>query len=214
MIVKKIKGLWMIITAFIPIIWIMIFVNILFDVNHLVNSSLNTINSTFSGMVATFENSANSLNNSVESPIRNIEKSLSEVSQRVNSIPVNIQTPDIQLPDAKLPFELPTIPSFDISIPGLKDVKNILTKNFNILDKFNEVIGNIPNFEQNQVYFQEMVIGVQNSVKELQIITIKIIALVIIGAIIIIPFLMRLFITPYIRWTHSRLRKGWELMSN
>ena len=211
MILNKIKGLWMITTAFIPIVWIMIFLNILFDVNHLAHSSVSTINSTFSGMTATFDNSANSLNNSME-PIRNLEKSLSEVSQRVNNIPVNIQTPDINFPDARLPFELPTIPSFDILIPGLKDVKNILTKNFDILDKFNELIGSISNFEQNQAYYQEIILGIQNSIKELQTIAIKVIALVVVGAIIIIPFLIRLFITPYIKWTRNRITTGWKLI--
>lgn len=211
MVVNKIKGLWMILTAFIPIVWIMIFLNILFDVNHLAHSSVNTINSTFSGMTATFDNSANSLNNTME-PIRNLEKSLSEVSQKVNNIPVNIQTPDIKFPDARLPFELPTIPSFDILIPGLTQVKDILANNFDILDKFNETIGSISNFEQNQAYYQEIILGIQNSIKELQTIATKVIILVIVGAIIIIPFLIRLFITPYIRWTRNRITTGWKLI--
>jgi hypothetical protein len=210
---NKIKGLWMIFTAFIPIVWIVIFLNILFDVNHLAHSSVNTINSTFSEITATFDNSANSLNNSMQ-PIRNLEKSLSEVSQRVNNIPVDIQTPVIKLPDAKLPFELPTIPSFDILIPGLKDVKNILANNFDILDKFNETIGSISNFEQSQTYYQETILGIQNSIQELQTIAIKIIILVVVGAIIIIPFLIRLFITPYIKWTRNRITTGWKLICN
>lgn len=211
MVVNKIKGLWMILTAFIPIVWIMIFLNILFDVNHLAHSSVNTINSTFSGMTATFDNSANSLNNTMK-PIRNLEKSLSEVSQKVNNIPVNIQTPDIKFPDARLPFELPTIPSFDILIPGLTQVKDILANNFDILDKFNETIGSISNFEQNQAYYQEIILGIQNSIKELQTIAIKVIILVVVGAIIIIPFLIKLFITPYIRWTRNRITTGWKLI--
>ena len=211
MVVNKIKGLWMIFTAFIPIVWVMIFLNLLFDVNHLAHSSVNTINSTFSGITATFDNSANSLNNSME-PIRNLEKSLSEVSQKVSNIPVNIQTPAIQLTDAKLPFELPAIPSFDILIPGLTQVKDILANNFDILDKFNETIGSISNFEQNQAYYQEIILGIQNSIKELQAIAIKVIILVVVGAIIIIPFLIRLFITPYIRWTRNRITTGWKLI--
>ena len=184
MITKRITGLWMILTAFIPILWIMIFLNIIFDISHLANSSLNTIDRTFSGMVATLDNSTKSLHNSME-PIRNLEKSLSEVSQKVSNIPVNIQTPEIKLPDAQLPFELPTISSIDILIPGLNDVKNILNQNFDILDKFNEAIGSIANFEQNQVYYDEIILGIQNSTKELQNIVIKILALVIIGGIII-----------------------------
>ena len=211
MVVNKIKGLWMIFTAFIPIVWVMIFLNILFDVNHLAHSSVNTINSTFSGITATFDNSANSLNNSME-PIRNLENSLSEVSQKVSNIPVDIQTPAIKLTDAKLPFELPTIPSFDILIPGLKQVKDILANNFDILDKFNETIGSISNFEQNQAYYQEIILGIQNSIKELQTIAIKVIIFVAVGAIIIIPFLIRLFITPYIRWTRNRITRGWMLI--
>lgn len=210
MIVNKIKGLWMIFTALIPIAWIMIFLNILFDINHLAHSSVNTINSTFSGMTV-FSDSANSLNNSME-PIRSLEKSLSEVSQKVYNIPVDIQTPVITFPDANLPFELPTIPSFDVLIPGLKDVKNILANNFDILDKFNQLIASISNFEQNQVYYQEIILGIQNSIKELQTIAIKIIVLVVVGAIIIIPFFIKLFITPYFRWTHNRITTGWKLI--
>lgn len=211
MILSKFKGLWMIFTALIPIIWIAILLNILFDVNHLAHSSVKTINSSFSGIITSLDSSTNSLSNSVE-PIRNFENTLSEVSQKVNNIPVNIQTPAITLPDAKLPFELPTIPSFDIFIPGLKDVKNILANNFDILNKFNQEITSIAGFEQTQRYYQGVILSVQESIKEMQIIAFKIIALVVIGAIIIIPFLMKLLITPYIRWTRNRITTGWKLI--
>ncbi|BAY82697.1 hypothetical protein NIES267_21810 [Calothrix parasitica NIES-267] len=213
MILSKIKGLWMIFTAFIPIIWIVILLNIIFDVNHLAHSSVKTINSSFSGMIATLDNSTNSLSNSVE-PIRNLENTLSEVSQKVNNIPVNIKTPAISLTDAKLPFELPTIPSFDIFIPGLKDVKNILANNFDILNKFNQEISSIAGFEQTQRYYQGIILSMQESIKEMQIIAFKIIALVVIGAIIVIPFLVKLIITPYIRWTRNRITTGWKLISS
>ena len=211
MVLSKIKGLWMIITAFIPIIWIVIFLNIIFDINHLAHSSVKTINNSFSGMVATLDSSTNSLSNSVE-PIRNLENTLSEVSQKVNNIPVNIQTPPITFPDVKLPFELPTIPSFDILIPGLKDVKNILDNNFDILNKFHQEISSIASFEQSQAYYQGMILSIQESFKELQIIAFKVIALVVIGAIVVIPLLIRLLITPYIRWTHNRITTGWKLI--
>lgn len=211
MILSKFKGLWMIFTALIPIIWIAILLNILFDVNHLAHSSVKTINSSFSGIITSLDSSTNSLSNSVE-PIRNFENTLSEVSQKVNNIPVNIQTPAITLPDAKLPFELPTIPSFDIFIPGLKDVKNILANNFDILNKFNQEITSIAGFEQTQRYYQGVILSVQESIKEMQIIAFKIIALVVIGAIIIIPFLIKLLITPYIRWTRNRITTGWKLI--
>lgn len=211
MILSKFKGLWMIFTALIPIIWIAMLLNILFDVNHLAHSSVKTINSSFSGIITSLDSSTNSLSNSVE-PIRNFENTLSEVSQKVNNIPVNIQTPAITLPDAKLPFELPTIPSFDIFIPGLKDVKNILANNFDILNKFNQEITSIAGFEQTQRYYQGVILSVQESIKEMQIIAFKIIALVVIGAIIIIPFLIKLLITPYIRWTRNRITTGWKLI--
>ena len=211
MILNKIKGLLMIITALIPIIWVVIFLNIIFDINHLAHTSVKTINSTFSGMISTLDNSANSLNNSIE-PIRNLEKTLSEVSQKVNNIPVNIQTPVITLTDEKLPFELPTIPSFNILIPGLKDVKNILTNNFDILDKFNQEIGSIANLEQSQLYYQRIIVSIQESIKELQIIALKIIALVVVGVIITIPLLVKLLITPYLRWTHNKITTGWKLI--
>ncbi|MGF1677217.1 MAG: hypothetical protein ACFCUV_26550 [Rivularia sp. (in: cyanobacteria)] len=82
-----------------------------------------------------------------------------------------------------------------------------------ILSKFNEIIGSIPDTTQ-KGYYQEMLLEVQNLVKDLQIITIKILALILFGATIIIPLLIRLLITPYLKWTHSRVRKGWELISN
>lgn len=211
MVLSKFKGLWMIFTALIPIIWIAMLLNILFDVNHLAHSSVKTINSSFSGIITSLDSSTNSLSNSVE-PIRNFENTLSEVSQKVNNIPVNIQTPAITFPDAKLPFELPTIPSFDIFIPGLKDVKNILANNFDILNKFNQEITSIAGFEQTQRYYQGVILSVQESIKEMQIIAFKIIALVVIGAIIIIPFLIKLLITPYIRWTRNRITTGWKLI--
>lgn len=211
MILSKVKGLWMIFTALIPIIWIVIFLNIIFDVNHLAHSSVKTINSSFSGIITTLDNSTNSFSSSVE-PIRNLEKTLSEASQKVNNIPVNIQTPPIALPDAKLPFELPTIPSFDILIPGLKDVKNILSNNFDILNRFNQEISSIANFEETQRYYQGIIFSVQEFIKELQTIAFKIIALVVIGAIIFIPLLIKLLITPYIRWTRNRITTGWKLI--
>lgn len=211
MVLSKFKGLWMIFTALIPIIWIAMLLNILFDVNHLAHSSVKTINSSFSGIITSLDSSTNSLSNSVE-PIRNFENTLSEVSQKVNNIPVNIQTPAITLPDAKLPFELPTIPSFDIFIPGLKDVKNILANNFDILNKFNQEITSIAGFEQTQRYYQGVILSVQESIKEMQIIAFKIIILFVVGAVILIPFLIKLLITPYIRWTRNRITTGWKLI--
>ncbi len=213
MILNKIKGFWILTTAFIPILWMMILINIIFDINHLAHSSVKTINSTFSGMVATLDSSANSLNNSIE-PIRNLERSLSEASQKVSSIAVDIQTPEIKLPDAQLPFELPVIPSFDIFIPGLKDVKNILDSNFDILGNLNQGIASISNFGQNQIYNQELILGIQSSIQEIQDIAIKIIVLVVVGAIIIIPLFLRLLITPYIKWTRNRITTGWKLICN
>ncbi|MBE9215287.1 hypothetical protein IQ247_21930 [Plectonema cf. radiosum LEGE 06105] len=210
---KKIKGFWMIVSAFIPIFWIIICISIFFDMSHLINSTVNQINSTFIGIVSTLEQTTDSLNISVE-PIGNLETTLSQVSQRIVTIPVEIKIPEIKIPDTKLPIKLPSIPGFDIPVPGLKDTKNILAENFVILSKINEAIGNIPDIRQIQGYYQEMLLEVQDLAKDLQIIAIKILALILFGAAIIIPLLIRLLITPYLKWTHARVRKGWELISN
>ena len=101
---KKIKGLYRIINAFIPIVWIMIFVSIFFDVSHLANTSINRINGTFISAIATLEEAADSLNNSVKS-IGNLEATLSQVSQQIKSIPEEIKIPDIQIPDANFPIK-------------------------------------------------------------------------------------------------------------
>ncbi|MBF2017308.1 MAG: hypothetical protein IGS23_19315 [Rivularia sp. T60_A2020_040] len=210
---KKIKGLWMIVSALMPIFWILICISIFLDVSHLINGTVNQVNSTFVGIVSTLEQTTDSLNISVE-PIGNLETTLSQLSQKINTIPVEIKIPELKIPDTKLPVKLPSIPGFDIPVPGLKDTKNILAENFVILSKFNELIGSIPDIKEIQGYYQEMLLEVQNLVKELQIIALKILALILFGAAIMIPLLIRLLITPYLKWTHTRVRKGWELMSN
>lgn len=194
MILNKIKGLWMIISAFIPIIWIGIFINMLLDINHLFNSYLNTINSAFAGITSTLNQSADALNDSVE-PIREVQVYLSDVSQKISSIP-------------------DTIPRFNLSVPGITDVKNLLVNNFNILDKLSEVVNDITSIGQIQGYYQQIVVGIQKAVQELQIIGIKILTLIILGLMIVIPFLIQVFITPYIRWAHRRVKRGWQLINN
>ncbi len=210
MILNKTKGLWMIVSAFIPIFWIIIFLSLFIDLSDLINGSVNQINSTFAGVAATLEQ-ATSINFSIE-PISNLQTTLSQVSQQINTIPVEINFPEIRIPDTKLPIKIPSIPGFDIPVPGLKDVKNVLGENLVILSKFNDKIADIPDIKQIQGYYQEMAVGVQNLVKDLQAIAIKILALIVVGVAIVVPFIIRLFVTPYIKWTHGRVRKGWELI--
>ncbi len=191
MIIRKSRGLWMIITALMPIIWILIFLNIIYDVSQLFNNFFYTINSSLNGIVTTLQQS---LNDSVE-PIRNVQAYLSDVSQKISSIP-------------------DTIPRLNISVAGIKDLKNMLTNNFNILDKLSGVLEDITSIGQIQGYYQEIAIKVQQSIQELQIIGIKILVLIFLGVMIIIPSLIRLLITPYIQWACLRIRRGWQLICN
>lgn len=194
MIIRKSRGLWMIITALMPIIWILIFLNIIYDVSQLFNNFFYTINSSLNGIVTTLQQSVDSLNDSVE-PIRNVQAYLSDVSQKISSIP-------------------DTIPRLNISVAGIKDLKNMLTNNFNILDKLSGVLEDITSIGQIQGYYQEIAIKVQQSIQELQIIGIKILVLIFLGVMIIIPSLIRLLITPYIQWACLRIRRGWQLICN
>lgn len=192
MILKKIRGLWMILTAFIPIIWIVLFINIIIDVYHLINSYLNTFNNAFTEISATLEQSANSINNSVEQ-IREVQDNLSNVSEKINNIPE-------------------TIPGFNISVPGIEDLKNMLKNNFNILEGFSDVIDDITVIGKIQGYYQEIVTEVQKSVKTLQIIGIKFLVLIVFAVTMIVPCLIQIFIIPYFRWTQNRIKRGWQLI--
>ncbi|MGF1677216.1 MAG: hypothetical protein ACFCUV_26545 [Rivularia sp. (in: cyanobacteria)] len=98
---NKIKGLWMIVSAFMPIFWILICISIFIDVSHLINVTVNQVNSTFVGIVSTLEQTTDSLNISVE-PIGNLETTLSQLSQKINTIPIEIKIPELKIPFSKI----------------------------------------------------------------------------------------------------------------
>jgi hypothetical protein len=232
---KKIKGLWIIINALIPIIWIMIFASIFFDVNHLINSSVNRINSTFIEMVATLEQATDSLNSSVE-PIENLSVTLSQVSQKIDNIPEEIKIPEIKIPDANLPLkpkvkikntsiprarieindikiDMPTIPGFTISLVSIDDLKTFLKTDIKILEALKQVVGIIPNLEAVKEYGQKIIYGTGEIGNLIQSIADKFIFLFIILTslgIIAIPFL----IGKYLNRLRDQITQGWLLLKN
>ncbi|MEM9927236.1 MAG: hypothetical protein AAF915_26420, partial [Cyanobacteria bacterium P01_D01_bin.50] len=73
---------------------------------------------------------------------------------------------------------------------------------------------NIPNLEAIREDSQKIVVEVQKLFKALQLLANKILILIVLGAMIIIPLIMRLIITPFIRWFYITIRRGWELIIN
>jgi hypothetical protein len=237
---RKINGLLIIIIALMPVILITTFtitlMTVVNDVKTFVNGPINEINTTLIQVRQTASQAGEAIGKSLE-PIKEVNQDIKQALKQVDNLylPEKVSLPNIGIPNLQLPVKpdvtisgkfppkvnikmedisvtMPTIPGFDIPVPGLKDVKNILENNFIILGQFSEVVGSIPYLEPIREDSQKIVIGVQNLVKDLQTIAIKILALIVLGAMIIIPFLIRLFITPYIKWAHGRVRKGWELI--
>ncbi len=234
-ILKKLKGLYIIINALIPIVWIIIFFSIFFDVSHLVNSSVNRINSTFISMVTTLEQATNSLNSSVQ-PIDNLEATLFQVSQKISSIPESIKIPDIQIPDANLPLkpkvkiidnsapifrieidnikiDMPTIPGFTIPLVNLDNLKTFLKTDIEILSELKQIVGIIPNLDVVKEYGQEIVFGTGEIGNLIQSIANKFIILFIIVASIS-AIAIPLLIFKYLKWVGDRFTKGWLLLNN
>ncbi len=233
MILKKIKGLYMIINPHIPIICMIIFVSIFFDLSHLANTSVNRINNTFVGAIATLEKAADSLNNTVES-IGNLEATLSQVYRQINSIPEEIKIPDIQIPDANLPIkpkvkisknlvprvsldnirvDMPTIRGFGIPLVNIDQLKDVLETNIKILEAFKQLIGIIPNLDAVKEYGQNIInrtgeIGnlIQSIVDKFMFLFIMLAIIAIIGA----PGL----IFKYLNWVRYQVTKGWLLLNN
>ncbi|MGD1914320.1 MAG: hypothetical protein ACFB2X_26830 [Rivularia sp. (in: cyanobacteria)] len=241
-ITTKISGLLMIIYALIPMILITAFtitlLTIVNDVRIFVSGPINEINTTLIQVRQTAEQAGEQLGKSLE-PIQQVNRDIQKALKQVDNlyIPDKISVPNLGIPNLKLPVKpnvkisgklppkvnikmdkvsvnMPSIRGFDIPVPGLKDVKSILENNFVILGQFNEVVGNIPNLEAIREDSQKIVVEVQKLFKDLQSIGYKILILIILGAMILIPIIMKLIITPFIRWFYITIRRGWELISN
>ncbi len=237
---RKINGLLIVIYALMPVILITTFtitlLTVINDVTTFISGPVNQINTTLTQARTSAEQAGEAIGKSLE-PIQQVNQEIKEALKKVDNlyIPEKVSLPNLGIPNLQLPVKpdvrisgefppkvnirmqdisvaMPTIPGFDIPVPGLTDVKNILENNFVILSQFSEVVGSIPYLETIREDSQNIVIGVQNLVKDLQIIAIKILALIVLAAMTIIPFLIKLFIVPYIRWAQVRVRKGWELI--
>ncbi|GEM_PF-3569105 len=241
-IVRKIRGLLMIVYGSMPIILITIFtitlLGIVNDVRIFVSGPINEINTTLIQVKETAEKAGEKIGKSLE-PIQQINQEIQQGLNQIDTlyIPDKITVPNLGIPRVELPVKpnvkisgklppkvnikmenvsvnMPTIPGFDVPIPGFTDVKNILENNFVILGQFSEVVGSIPYLESIREDSQIIVTEVQELVKELQFVAIKFLVLIVLGIIILIPVIIRLFVTPYITWTYGKFKRGWQLMTS
>ncbi|MEM9926741.1 MAG: hypothetical protein AAF915_23830, partial [Cyanobacteria bacterium P01_D01_bin.50] len=214
-ITRKISGVLIVIYALIPMILITAFtitlLTIVNDVRIFVSGPINEINTTLIQVKQTAEQAGEQLGKSLE-PIKQVNRDIQEVLKEVDNlyIPDKITVPNLGIPSVKLPVKpnvkiksklppkvnvkmedvsvrMPTIPGFDIPVPGLRNVKSILENNFVILGQFNEIVGNIPNLEAIREDSQKIVVEVQKLFKALQLLANKILILIVLGAMIIIP---------------------------
>ena len=190
----------MIVSAFIPIIWIIIFISIFFDIWNLLNGPIFQINSLIDSIINHLKGTTDFLIKSVK-PMGSLGDKLFEVTQEIKDIPIEVKT---------------TISGRDIaiSIPGLKEVKSILESNLNILNTLTQVVSKITSLSVIQQEITEIQQEVTIFNHQLQEIAVKILALIVLAVTIIIPLLIQLLITPYIRWANHRIRRGWELTMN
>lgn len=195
-VVRKIKGLLIIIYALTPIILITIFgitlFNIVNDIKTLVGEPINQINTNLTQVKQNAVETGKIIDNSLK-PVQEVSIEITKILGTVNNLPI---------PD--------TLKNFSI----FQSIQDILTDNFNMLNDFSKAVINLTDFNIIFNDYNQIIEEIQKLAINLQTLATELINLIFIGTMIIFMFLIQLFIIPYVRWVYRRVRKGWQLICN
>lgn len=168
----------------------------------------------------------------VMDPIKKVGEGVKKVTQTVGNIPTDVSIPSISIPKANLPVKpnvkmkgvvpnikmekvkvnMPSIPRFTLPIAGLKQVKEVISDNLGILGELNNIFKGIPNLSALREDAQALVGGVKNLLDGVKKIGIKIVIILLLLALIIIPWLWSVYVAPYFRWLNQSFTKGWRMI--
>lgn len=195
-VVRKIKGLLIIIYALTPIILITIFgitlFNIVNDIKTLVGEPINQINTNLTQVKQNAVETGKIIDNSLK-PVQEVSTEITKMLGTVN----NLSIPD-------------TLKNFSI----FQSIQDILTDNFNMLNDFSKAVISLTDFNIIFNDYNQIIEEIQKLAINLQTLATELINLIFIGTMIIFMFLIQLFIIPYVRWVYHRVRKGWQLICN
>ena len=143
----------------------------------------------------------NDVRDFVSGPINQIDSNLTQLQSNVGEAGKIIET------------SLEPIKKFNQDIQhAFEVVEQVpIIGNIKVTD-FSDAFNSIPQIQQLFEYSQSTLLQLEQSFKELQNIAMEILTLIALGGTIIILLFLQLFIVPYIRWMHNRIKRGWELI--
>ena len=107
---------------------------------------------------------------------------------------------------------MPTVPGFTLSVDGLQRVKDVLQDNLNILGDLNGITGALPDFSALRAHAQSVGESARTVLSGITRIGIKVLAIAFLAALIVIPWVLNVYVMPYVRWSFGSLRAGWQLL--
>jgi hypothetical protein len=107
---------------------------------------------------------------------------------------------------------MPTVPGFNLSVNGLQRVKDVLRDNLNILGKLNGITAALPDLSALSLHARSIGESVRTLASGMIRIGIKVLAIVILMALIVVPWAFNVYVVPYARWSLGSFRAGWDLL--
>ena len=168
----------------------------------------------------------------IAAPIASVNGKVADALRTVDTIPTQVAVPALRIPDANLPVHpnvrmqnsipridmtsvrvaMPTVPGFTLSVDGLQRVKDVLRDNLNILGALNGITAALPDLRGLSAHVQAIGENARMLLSGTTRIGIKVLAIVILAALIVTPWAINVYVMPYVRWSFGSLRTGWKLL--
>ena len=134
---------------------------------------------------------------------------------------VNIPKPSIPNPIPSVRVEwhnrrvqIPAIPATTIPVPGLSQVKDLLTQNTAILSDLKQLVGTVPVLVTLRDHVTTVVDNLQPWLRALSHLGGKVVLLLVLIACLVVPIGVRIYVVTYVRHLFEQFRMGWALVSN
>ena len=217
--------------AILAVVAILLSLSIVNDIRGLLAGPLDSFGMVVAEIKESATKTGEAIGNVVD-PIAKLNRKVNSALSAVSDIPTQVRVPALPIPDANLPVNpdvkiqgsrptiqmrnvrapMPTIPSFTLTIEGLKQVKTVLQDNFNIIGALNGIVEGIPNLNALRGEFQSLVDSTQQLISFMKSIGIKLLIIIILAVLIVAPWFYVVYVKPYFSWSFGYISRGWHLL--
>lgn len=138
---------------------------------------------------------------------------------KVDNPQPSIPTPNVPTPVPSVRVEwhhrrvqLPAIPAATVPMPGLRQVKNLLSQNVAILGEFDQLVRTIPILETLRSYAATIMDNLQPWLRAFSRLGSKVLLLIALIVCLAAPIFIRLYVVTYVHHLLEQFRTGWALL--